>query len=354
MRRLLPAVLILVLLSFAGGYGFFIYVQRFMDAPGPLSRPTVVYLPRGSSVDEILRRLAAEGAIANPLLVRIALRLSGRDRALKAGEYALDPGMSPNAIFDKIERGLVVLHRITVPEGFTVAQVYDLLEQSEILAGELPEPPPEGRLLPETYLFPRDSSRSQVVQVMREAMEMALREAWDGRDPDLPLADPAELLTLASIVEKETSIPDEYPVIAGVFINRLRRSMPLQADPTVIYAITRGRAPLGRPLTRADLEIDDPYNTYRYPGLPPGPIANPGRAALLATARPAKVDYLYFVADGTGGHVFSRTLAEHNRQVRNWRRIRDHAGGSVVIPTARPDPEQPTVETVDQSHSPGG
>jgi UPF0755 protein len=353
-RRLLPAVLILVLLSIAGGYGFLIYLQRFMDAPGPLARTAVVYLPRGSSVDQIIRRLAAEGVIENPLLVRIALRLSGRDRRLKAGEYAFDPGMSPNAIFDKIERGLVVLHRITVPEGFTVAQIYDLLEQSEVLAGTLPEPPPEGRLLPETYLFPRDSLRSQVVQVMREAMEAALREAWEGRDPELPLADAGELLTLASIVEKETSIPDEYPVIAGVFINRLRRNMPLQADPTVIYAITRGQAPFGRSLTRADLEVDDPYNTYRYPGLPPGPIANPGRAALLATARPAKVDYLYFVADGTGGHVFSRTLAEHNRKVRNWRRIRDHAGGTAPIPAARPDPEQPTAETADEPQSPGG
>lgn len=337
MRRLLPAVLVLVLLAVAGGYGFRAYLQRYMDAPGPLAEPTIVYLPRGSGVDEITRRLAEKGALSHPLLFRIALRLSGRDRRLQAGEYEIEPGMSPNAILDRIERGLVVLHRITVPEGFTVAQVYGLLEETEFLAGELPDPPPEGRLLPETYLFPRDAARRQVVEAMRAAMDAALREAWEGRDPELPLANEGELLTLASIVEKETSIAEEYPIVAGVFVNRLRRGMRLQSDPTVIYAITRGSGPLGRRLTRADLAIDDPYNTYLVAGLPPGPIANPGRAALLATARPAKVDYLYFVADGTGGHAFSRTLAEHNRKVRNWRKIRDEAGGTVPVPVERPD-----------------
>lgn len=337
MRRLLPAVLVLVLLAVAGGYGFRAYLQRYMDAPGPLAEPTIVYLPRGSGVDEITRRLVEKGALSHPLLFRIALRLSGRDRRLQAGEYEIEPGMSPNAILDRIERGLVVLHRITVPEGFTVAQVYGLLEETEFLAGELPDPPPEGRLLPETYLFPRDAARRQVVEAMRAAMDAALREAWEGRDPDLPLANEGELLTLASIVEKETSIAEEYPIVAGVFVNRLRRGMRLQSDPTVIYAITRGSGPLGRRLTRADLAIDDPYNTYLVAGLPPGPIANPGRAALLATARPAKVDYLYFVADGTGGHAFSRTLAEHNRKVRNWRKIRDEARGTVPVPVERPD-----------------
>lgn len=341
MRRLLPAVLLLLLLLAAGSVAFWWYLQRYMDAPGPLPERTVVLLPRGSGLAEIAHRLADSGALSRPLLFQIALRLSGRDRRLQAGEYELEPGMSPNEIVDKLTRGEVLLHRITVPEGFTVAQVFELLRQAEFLAGELPEPPAEGSLLPETYLFPREAERQQVVRAMQEAMQATLQEAWASRAPGLPLKSADELLTLASIVEKETAIPEEYPLVAAVFMNRLRRGMRLQSDPTVIYAITRGQGPLGRQLTRADLGIDDPYNTYLYPGLPPGPIANPGRAALLATARPAEVDHLYFVADGTGGHAFSDSLVEHNRKVRNWRLIRDRAGGRVPMPAARPEAAAP-------------
>lgn len=336
MRRLLLAAAVLLLVAGAAGYGFWRYLEGVMAAPGPLREPTVVFLPRGSGVAEITRRLEEKGALAHPFLFRVALRLSGRDRRLRAGEYELSPGMSPNEILDKLERGEVVLHRVTIPEGLTVAQVFELLRGVDFLVGDLPDPPPEGSLLPETYLFPRDAARRQVVRAMREAMRTALDEAWARRAEDLPLAGPEELLILASIVEKETSLVEEYPLVAAVFVNRLRRGMRLQSDPTVIYALTRGRGPLGRRLTRRDLEIDDPYNTYRHAGLPPGPIANPGRAALLATARPAKVDFLYFVADGTGGHAFSRTLAQHNRAVRNWRKIRDRSGGRAPVPMARP------------------
>ncbi len=334
--RLLLLAGILAVLAIAAG-GAWWAVLRYLDTPGPLAGETVVHVPRGSGVEEITRRLAESGAIDRPWLFRIALRLSGRDRRLQAGEYRLTARITPGRILDMMQRGEVLLRRITVPEGLTVAEVYALLEAVPFLTGELPQPPPaEGRLLPETYLFPRDAPRRIVVRRMQTALEEALAEAWAQRAPDLPLATPEEALILASLIEKETSLPEEYPIVAAVFVNRLRKGMRLQSDPTVIYALTGGEKRLDRRLTRADLTIDSPYNTYRRDGLPPTPIANPGRLALLAAVRPADVDYLYFVADGTGGHAFSRTLAEHNRKVREWRKIRDRAGGRAPVPVPRP------------------
>ncbi|GBD44718.1 Endolytic murein transglycosylase [bacterium HR40] len=350
MRRVLLILVLFGGLVGAASIGFALYLRDYLQAPGPLAARTLVILPRGAGLAEIGRILAEAGAIRRPFLFQLALRLSGRDRHLKAGEYELLPGMSPEEIITKLERGAVFLHRITVPEGLTVAQIYDLLEASDVLAGALPERPPEGSLLPETYFFPRGAARAQVVAAMREAMRKALAEAWEQRSPELPLASPEELLILASIVEKETPLAEEYPLVAAVFANRLRRGMPLQSDPTVIYALTRGAQPLGRALTRADLEIDDPYNTYRRGGLPPTPIANPGRAALFATARPADVDFLYFVADGSGGHAFSRSLGEHNRKVRSWRRLRDSAPGRGSLPqdpNASATAEQPAAPSTD-------
>ncbi len=321
MRRLLLAAAVLLSLL-AGALFAYRAVQNYMARPGPLRAPVVVDIPRGSGLVEVSERLAAAQVIDRPWLFRLAVAVAGRDRNLKAGEYRFEPGMSPGQVLERIERGIVLLHRLTIPEGWTVAEVWARLEEAEFLSGPLPPPPPEGTLLPETYLFPRGTPRARVVERMRQAMREALAEAWANRAPDLPLERPEELLTLASIVEKETAREEEYPLVAAVFVNRLRRGMPLQADPTVIYALTRGQRPLGRPLTRRDLAVDSPYNTYLRKGLPPTPIANPGRKALLASARPAEVDYLYFVADGEGGHRFARTLAEHNANVRAYRRGR--------------------------------
>jgi UPF0755 protein len=325
-RRLLTlAVAALVVGAVAAGAGWYL-AQRYLRSPGPLQAEAVVELPRGSGVAAIAARLAAAGAIEHPWAFAALARATGRDRGLQAGEYAIPAGATPEAVMDLLESGRVLLHPVVVPEGLTVHEVYGLLRASEVLAGELPETPPEGSLLPETHLVPRGEARAAVVERMRAGMRAALERLWTGRDPDLPLRSPEEALALASIIEKETSRPEEYRLVAAVFVNRLRRGMKLQTDPTVIYALADGRGALGRELTRADLAVDHPYNTYLVDGLPPGPIANPGRAALAAAFDPAPVDYLYFVADGSGGHAFAATLEEHNRNVARWRKLRANGG----------------------------
>lgn len=297
-------------------------MERWLDQPGPLASPATVILPRGAGSAAVTDRLVAAGIVDTPLLFRIGARLDGRDRRLKAGEYVFEPAASPRSVLAKIADGDVLLHRVGVPEGLTVKEVWAHLAESGVLGGELPSPPPEGTLLPETYLVPRGEPRSRVVERMRTDLKETLDAAWAERAPDLPLASPDEALVLASIIEKETAKPDEYGLVAAVFVNRLRRGMPLQTDPTVIYGLTEGAGPLGRPLTTADLAVDHAWNTYRIAGLPPSPIANPGPAAIAAAVRPADAPFLYFVADGTGGHAFAITLAEHNRNVARWRKVR--------------------------------
>ena len=325
-RRLLTlAAAALVVAALAVGTGWYL-ARGYLRSPGPLRAEAVVELPRGSGFAAIATRLAAAGAIEHPWAFAALARLTGRDRRLQAGEYAIPPGTTPEALMALLESGRVLLHAVVVPEGLTVHEVYGLLRGSEVLAGDLPAPPPEGSLLPETYLVPRGAARGSVVERMRAGMRAALEELWAGRDPELPLRTPEEALTLASIVEKETAKPEEYRLVAAVFVNRLRRGMKLQTDPTVIYALADGRGALGRDLSRADLAVDHPYNTYVVDGLPPGPIANPGRAALAAALDPAPVDYLYFVADGSGGHAFAASLDEHNRNVARWRRLRQNGG----------------------------
>lgn len=336
-RNALTMLLALMILVLMGSFGIWRYVVGLMDSPGPLQNEVVIQIPQGEGFSGITRILDDAGALENPLAFRIMARLSARDRNLKAGEYALEPGWSPNQILDALEAGDSILHRVTVPEGLTVAEVADIVARSEILSGSLPEPlPAEGTLLPETYLVARDEPRRRVMARMEEAMTAVLDEVWSKRAADLPFETPEEALTLASIIEKETSVPDEYELVSGVFVNRLREGMRLQTDPTVIYALTEGSGSLGRRLTRDDLRVEHEYNTYVIAGLPPGPIANPGRAALEAAVNPAATDYLFFVADGTGGHAFALSLDEHNRNVRNWRRVRAAAEARPPVPRPRP------------------
>jgi len=313
--RLLAFCVVALLL--AGGW--YVWVQDRFEAPGPAAVETTVILPKGAGVAGVAGALAEAGVIREPLLFRIGVRLAGRDRDLKAGEYAFPAGASARQVMEIVAGGRTVVHRLTVPEGLTSRQILELVAQAEALEGAVGALPPEGALLPETYHFSRGDSRAALVERMAADMQAAVAALWAGRDEGLPLDSPAQMVTLASIVEKETGVAAERPRIAGVFVNRLRQGMRLQSDPTVVYALTQGAGPLGRELTRADLAVDSPYNTYAKPGLPPGPIANPGRAALEAVAHPLATEELYFVADGTGGHAFARTLDEHNRNVAKWR-----------------------------------
>ena len=300
-----------------------------IDAAGPLAEEKVVQIPRGANLREIstilddagaLPERGLAGAIDGASLFRIAAAYSGQSKRLKFGEYALPKEASIDQLLDLLEQGGNVQHRVTLPEGMTVAMAVERLMAEEKLTGEITEVPPEGSLLPDSYDFQRGDTRQSVIARMQTAMETELQKAWDSRAENLPLASKAEMLILASIVEKETR-PAEHGKVASVFINRLNRGMKLQTDPTVIYGITLGQAPLGRGLRKSELRARTPYNTYVIDGLPPTPIANPGRESIRAVANPETTEYLFFVADGTGGHAFAETLAEHNKNVAAWRAI---------------------------------
>lgn len=320
MRRLagIAALVVAVTLVMAGA--LWIYVKQHYEAPGPLAEEAVVIVPRGAGLAAIADDLAAAGVIDDANTFRLGVRLFADARALQAGEYAFPPGSSMQQAAELIASGQTVVHRLTVPEGLTSVEVVALLEAAETLTGEIGEVPADGSLLPETYHFHRGDSRASVLQRMQEEMQDALAALWPQRAENLPLNTPEEAVVLASIIEKETGVDGERALVAGVFVNRLNKGMPLQSDPTVVYGITEGKAPLGRSLTRKDLAAPTAYNTYQIAGLPPGPIANPGRAALEAALQPAQTPYLYFVAAGDGGHAFARTLAEHNANVAKWRK----------------------------------
>jgi UPF0755 protein len=340
-RALKLLAVLTMLAALAGVVAIAVWSQTsaFLVARGPSVTETVVVLPRGAGLDEITSRLNAAGVIERPWLFRLAVRLQGQDRALKAGEYAFPAGATPASVINMLARGETVARRVTVAEGLTVAEVFRLLAEAEGLSGDLPEPPPEGSLLPETYFYALGDERTALVRRMQRGMRQLLDELWPARAASLPLANRQEALILASIVDKETGVAGERGAVAAVFHNRLRRGMRLQSDPTVIYGLTAGNGPLERELTRADWLHESPYNTYLIDGLPPTPIGNPGRAALEAVLNPDDVDYLYFVADGSGGHAFGRTLEEHNRNVARWRRIKNDSQSSPVTPSpVKPDP----------------
>ena len=292
--------------------------------PGPLAAPKTVIIPRGAGLDDIAAHLAAAGVLPDPLVFRVGAWLSGRDKSLRAGEYLFAARISPRQAVALLQSGKTVVRRLTVAEGLTTTQVLAQLNRTEGLEGDLPSPPGEGTLLPETYHFSYGERRDAMVTRMRAAMDETLARLWDSRAPGLPLKSPREALILASIVEKETALPEERSRIAAVFLNRLGKGMRLQSDPTVAYALTGGLGPLGRPLSRADLKTPSPFNTYLIDGLPPGPVCNPGRAAMAAVLDPVATEDFYFVADGTGGHVFARTLGEHNRNVVRWRKFQEN------------------------------
>jgi len=273
-------------------------------------------------LEVIASKLTRAGVLSVPLVFRLGARLTGADKRLRAGEYAFAARISPRQTVALLESGKTVVRRLTVVEGLTTAEIIAQLRATDGLEGDLGPLPMEGTLLPETYHFSFGDTRPAIVERMAEAMRAALDDAWAARNRELPLKAPESVLILASIIEKETAVPQERARVAGVFINRLRKGMKLQSDPTVVYGLTKGKGPLGRPLTRVDLRTPSPYNTYLIAGLPPTPISNPGLASITAALNPARTDDLYFVADGSGGHVFARTLSEHNRNVARWRKWR--------------------------------
>ena len=310
------ATFLLVLIFAGAGVWLTLY------GPGPEAKQgdqTIVILRPGSGVSEIGATLKRAGVIRSPQTFRLAVKLVGADRKLRAGEYQFPSKASLHDIIQKMRSGQVVRHFVTVPEGRTSAQAVRILMAKPVLVGDV-EVPPEGSILPETYEVTRGETRAAVLQRMLTARDQVLAELWAKRAPGLPFQTPEEAINLAAIVEKETSVPAERPRVAAVYINRLRRGMPLAADPTIVYGVSQGE-PLGRGIRRSELDADTPWNSYKRAGLPPHPIANPGRASIAAVLNPAITKELFFVADGTGGHAFAESAAEHNRNVLKWRRI---------------------------------
>jgi UPF0755 protein len=292
-----------------------------------------VVLKRGAGVRAIATALEDAGVIRSEGLFVLAARLTGAGRELKAGEYEFASRASLASVLSDIREGKVVVHQVTIPEGMPSILVMEALAAQPDLTGPV-QTPAEGSVLPETYQFERGEARSAVLKRMTDAQAKLLAQLWAARQPGLPIRTPEEAVILASVVEKETGVAAERPRVAAVFVNRLRQGMRLQSDPTIIYGVTRGK-PLGRGIRVSELNRVTDWNTYQMNGLPKTPIANPGRASLEAVLNPPKTNELYFVADGTGGHVFASNLIDHNANVARWRNIERNAGQAAAVP-ARP------------------
>ncbi len=335
-ERLFTAGLSLVEALLAGVIGVYLWSLTAVNAPGPLAKSVTVIIRSGTGLATISKQLTDTAVVSNGLLFQFEARRSGKDRALKPGEYRFEAGSSITAVIDKIVKREVVARFVTIPEGLVTADILRILAGTEGLLGDSPDNIVDGELMPETYRYEWGDTKTSLIERMRKATQSVLAELWALRTPNLPFASPQEAMTLASIVEKETGIAAERPKVAAVFINRLNKKMRLQSDPTVIYGVNPQG--LDRELTREELNTPTAFNTYIIDRLPPSPICHPGRAAIAAVLSPEATDAVYFVADGSGGHAFAATLAEHNRNVARWRKLALAKPEPTSQPVARAKP----------------
>src|SRR6185295_8923164 len=331
-------ITILILLMIGAGFSYY-YGRQMLESAGPLKEDKVVNIPARAGKRDISDALQKEGVInVNPWIFIGSVYALKASSDLKPGEYLFQKHASLRDVIGTIVEGKVVQHAITIPEGLTSEQIVARLSDNDIFAGGVREIPREGTLLPETYKFPRGTTREQVIQRMQQTQKRVLAEIWERRNTDIPVKTPEQLVTLASIVEKETGKADERSRVAAVFVNRLRQKMKLQSDPTIIYGLAGGKGTLGRPIKRSEITQPTPYNTYVIDGLPPGPIANPGRASLEAAANPARTRELFFVADGTGGHTFTETYDQHQKNVAKLRALEKQIQNDTAEPADDPAP----------------
>jgi len=306
------------------------YLQYQFVAKGPATSEQVFTVPKGAGTSSIASKLEKEGLIKKADFFKLMIRMDDVDGSLKAGEFAIPAESSMRDILTILKDGKAILSGFTAPEGLASARIMRAMSSVPTLVDDNPALPAEGTLLPETYMTPRGMKRSEVLAKMSEAQTKLLDELWDKRQPGLPIKTKAEAIILASVVEKETGVTSERDEVAGVFINRLNKGMRLQSDPTIIYGISKGE-PLGRGIRRSEIDRKTDWNTYQIDRLPKTPICNPGKDAIAAVLNPAETEYLYFVADGTGGHVFAKTLAGHNDNVKKWRRIEKKMAAITIL-----------------------
>jgi UPF0755 protein len=348
------AVITFVILVMIATGGVYVYGKQALESPGPLQDDKVVNIPARAGKGDIAEVLQREGVIdANRWVFLGAVFALKAAQDLKPGEYLFQKNANLRDVIGTIVDGKVVQHSITIPEGLTSEQIVARLSENDIFTGSIREMPREGTLLPETYKFPRGTPREQVIQRMQREQKRVLTEIWERRNPDVQVKTPEQLVTLASIVEKETGRADERSRVAAVFANRLRQKMKLQSDPTIIYGLVGGKGTLGRPIKRSEIQQPSPYNTYVVDGLPPGPIANPGRASLEATANPARTRDLFFVADGTGGHTFTETYDAHQKNVAKLRAIEKATQNDTVEPPEDQPPASPLAPAGDGNPATG-
>lgn len=322
--RLVSGLMTLALIVMIGIGSIGLLIAHVYQRPGPLTSAQSVVVPKGASTNSIADRLERQGVISSRWVFMVNFiaqkYFGGKEMTLKHGEYLFKPGASIQTVLSTIASGRSVSYRVTIPEGLTSQQIVERLNREELLTGSIAQIPIEGSLLPETYSFEKGSTREEIIRRMQGKLVEVVEQAWERRNPDVPLETPQDALILASVIEKETGRADERERIAGVFVNRLRKRMRLQSDPTILYGIYGGGVKWGKPILRSEIATKNDHNTYQMHGLPKTPICNPGRAAIEAALNPAETKDIYFVADGRGGHIFSETLKQHNTAVREWRK----------------------------------